>query len=374
MPLNIPLSYTPIDPDAIKQLVDRYQKWPHEKIISDFELGLSDFTQAKHVVALNSGTAGIHLALKAIGVDSNDEVLVSTFTYVATVNPILYLGARPIFIDVDKQSWNMDPGLLEKAIQERINVSRKPKAILVVHNYGMPARAEEILNIANRYDIPVVEDAAEALGSRIGNRYVGTFGKIGILSFNNNKILTTYGGGAILTEDGELAQKILFWAGQSRETKLYNEHKELGYNYRIGPINAAVGLSKIYNLEKEIERRRSCFELYNSHLSKFGFQFQVEIPGSFSNRWLTTILIDPSKTGGITREDIRLALEKENIESRPLWKPMHLQPIFEQFPNYGGEVSEKLFERGLCLPSGSGLKAEELKRVVSLISDYRQNL
>ncbi len=379
MPANISLSYTPIDPVSIKKILDQYEGIPHESFISGFETKLSEFTKAKYVVVLSSGTAAIHLALKAVGVGPTDEVVVSTFTYVATINPILYLGARPIFVDVEEQSWNMDPELLELAIKDRINNGSKPKAILVVHTYGMPAGLAEIIDISKKYEIPIVEDAAEAIGSNIGGKSVGTFGKIGILSFNNNKILTTYGGGAILTEDSQIAEKILFWAGQSRETKMYYEHKELGYNYRMGPINAAVGLSKMDRLETEISQRRRCFEVYNQALGLYGFHFQKERTGHFSNRWL-------SSTHLRNNSDVRIIskiLENQGIETRRVWKPMHMQPVFKGAPFYssssypsplgeGGQrpdevVSEKLFETGLCLPSGSNLSREDLQRVVSII-------
>ena len=344
---KVPLSYIPIDSTAVKRVLDSYEGRSHETIISDFEKELSSFTKAKCVVALNSGTAAIHLALRAVGVGSNDEVLVSTFTYVATVNPILYLKANPIFIDVEKQSWNMDPELLEVAIKSRLSIGAKPKAILVVHTYGMPAMMDEIMKISLRYEIPVVEDAAEALGSRIGGKYVGTFGKIGILSFNNNKILTTYGGGAILTDDADLAQKIAFWAGQSRESRVYYEHKELGYNYRMGPMNAAVGLSKISNLETEISQRRRCFDEYQQLFSKRGFQFQVEGPDFFSNRWLTVA----SLTSALQRDSISKRLDSQGIETRFAWNPMHKQPLFRDYDYFTeNEVSEMLFSKSICLP------------------------
>ena len=363
MPANIPLSNTPIDSVAIKKILDQYEGISHETIIADFEIKLCEFTKATYVIALSSGTAAIHLALKAVGVGSNDEVIVSTFTYVATINPILYLGARPIFVDVERQSWNMDPELLEIAIKDRINNGLKPKAILVVHTYGMPARMEEIMSISKKYEIPVVEDAAEALGSGIGGKSVGTFGKIGIVSFNNNKILTTYGGGAILTEDAGVAEKILFWAGQSRESKMYYEHKELGYNYRMGPINAAVGLSKIDRLESEISQRRGCFEVYNKALGIPGFHFQIEIPGHFSNRWLSTVCLRNKSE----LEAISKMLFDQGIETRRVWKPMHQQPVFKDSPFYGSAVSEELFSTGLCLPSGSNLLPADLERIVTLI-------
>jgi dTDP-4-amino-4,6-dideoxygalactose transaminase len=363
---RVPLSYTPIDAEAIYKLLQSYNGQPHENIINDFERKLSEFSNSKYVVALNSGTAAIHLSLKAIGVEANDEVLVSTFTYVATVNPILYLNAKPIFIDVDKSSWNMDPVLLEVAIRDRLSKGIKPKAILVVHTYGMPADMVEIMNISFRYQIPVVEDAAEALGSKIDNRYVGTFGKIGVISFNNNKILTTYGGGAIFTANEEIADKILFWAGQSRESKLYYEHREIGYNYRMGSMNAAVGLSKIDQLEMELAERRTIFQNYEIQLSPKGFIFQNQKHNHFSNCWLSTIYIK--------KEDLMHAISNGlysmGIETRRAWNPMHLQPVFEGSPFYGTDTSEDLFNHVLCLPSGANLGTSVQSRVMTAIIDF----
>ena len=362
MSSKVQLSCIPIDPDAIKKVLDQYAAQSHEGIIADFETALSKFTKARHVVALSSGTAAIHLALKAVGVMPDDEVLVSTFTYVATVNPILYLGARPVFIEVEAQSWNIDPAVLEIAINERLKKGTKPKAILVVHTYGMPAMMKEIMDISQRYMIPVVEDAAEALGSKVGDQYVGTFGKIGILSFNNNKILTTYGGGAVLTDDANMAQKISFWAGQSRETKMYYEHKEVGYNYRIGPINAAVGLSKMDRLVNEISERRKVFDMYCLLLVEFGLKFQLEKPGMFSNRWLSAFSVDNLDVVAIAN-----FLEKQCIETRRTWNPMHRQPVFSAYKYFRGEgaVSEDLFAKSLCLP----FSFEQTTLVVEKVSE-----
>jgi len=237
----------------------------------------------------------------------------------------------------------------------------------VVHTYGMPAAMRDIEFICRKHEIPIVEDAAEALGSSIDGKYVGTYGRIGILSFNNNKILTTYGGGAILTDDEDIADRISFWSGQSRENKMYYEHKEIGYNYRLGPVNAAIGLSKVENLTNEIELRRKTFDTYRLLLGESIFQYQLEPSGYYSNRWLTCITIDPKKSNGVTREKIRLALEENKIESRPLWKPMHQQPVFKEAPYYGSGVSDKLFENGLCLPSGSSLSQDDLTRISTII-------
>jgi dTDP-4-amino-4,6-dideoxygalactose transaminase len=345
---------------------------PH---IDTFEKELATYNGMEYCAALSSGTAAIHLALIILGIKQGDEVICSTFTFSGSCNPIAYVGATPVFIDSELETWNMDPALLEEVILDRIKKGKKPKAIILVHLYGMPAKVNELMVISRKYEIPVIEDAAEALGSTYFGQKAGTFGDFGVYSFNGNKIITTSGGGALVAKNEDWIKRARFLATQARDAAPHYQHSEIGYNYRLSNISAGIGLGQLKVLDDRVRQRRANFEFYLAAVGHLpGIAFQPQMSGSFSNRWLTTILIDPSQNGGFTREDIRLALEKENIESRPLWKPMHLQPIFEQFPNYGGEVSEKLFERGLCLPSGSGLKAEELKRVVSLISDYRKNL
>jgi len=310
-----------------------------------------------------------------LGIKHGDEVICSTFTFSGSCNPIVYVGATPVFVDSELETWNMDPVLLEEAILNRIKEGKKPKAIVLVHLYGMPAKLNELMAISRKYEISVIEDAAEALGSTYYGQKAGSFGDIAIYSFNGNKIITTSGGGALVSKNEDWIKKARFLATQARDAAPHYQHSEIGYNYRLSNVSAGIGLGQLKVLDDRVRQRRANFEFYHAALAHLpGLTFHPEIDGSFSNRWLTTILIDPSKTGGITREDIRLALEKDNIESRPLWKPMHLQPIFQQFPSYGGAISEQLFEQGLCLPSGSGLKEEELKRVVSLISYYHQNL
>ncbi|MFN6089902.1 MAG: DegT/DnrJ/EryC1/StrS family aminotransferase [Cyclobacteriaceae bacterium] len=342
---------------------------PH---IDTFEKELGAYNGIEYCAALSSGTAAIHLALVILGVKPGDEVICSSFTFSGSCNPIVYVGATPVFVDSELDTWNMDPVLLEEAILDRIREGKKPKAIVLVHLYGMPAKLNELMAISRKYEIPVIEDAAEALGSTDFGQKAGTFGDIGIYSFNGNKIITTSGGGALVSKNEDWIKKARFLATQARDAAPHYQHSEIGYNYRLSNVSAGIGLGQLKVLDDRVRQRRANFEFYRDALGHLpGISFQPEMSGSFSNRWLTTILIDPSQNGGVTREDIRLALEKENIESRPLWKPMHLQPIFQQFPNYGGGVSEKLFEQGLCLPSGSGLKEEELKRVVSLISYYR---
>jgi len=337
--------------------------------VTAFENELADNLNVKHVAALTAGTAAIHLALIILGVKTGDEVIASTFTFSATVNPIAYLGAVPVLIDSEEDSWNMNPELLEKAIIDRIAKGRKPKAIIIVHLYGMPAKIVELINIANKYGIPVIEDAAEALGSKYDGKACGTFGEMGILSFNGNKIITTSGGGALISNNDEYIQKARFLATQARDKAPHYQHSQIGYNYRMSNVLAGIGRGQLKVIEERVAKRRSNFEFYLKNLSHLkGVSFlQVKQP-FFSNRWLTTIIVDPEKTGGISREDIHRALEKDNIETRPLWKPMHLQPIFKNCPSYKNGVSERLFNFGLCLPSGSNMTEQELERVLLQIN------
>jgi dTDP-4-amino-4,6-dideoxygalactose transaminase len=324
--------------------------------VDAFEEDLSAYTGLKHVVALSSGTAAIHLGLILLGVERGDEVIVSSFTFSASVNPIVYVGAVPVLVDSEAGSWNMDPGLLEEAIRERRQKGKKIKAIVVVHLYGMPANIPEIMRIASEYGIPVIEDAAEALGSRFDGQPLGSFGHIGILSFNGNKIITTSGGGALLSDDPELVHKSRFLATQARDQAPHYQHSQIGYNYRMSNVVAGIGLGQMEVIELRVEQRRSNFSFYKKHLGSMeGISF-LEEPDEryFSNRWLTTILIDPVKAGK-TPEDVYLALEEDNIESRPLWKPMHQQPVFASCPAFLNGTSDELFARGLCLPSGSNM-------------------
>ncbi|MCA6379569.1 MAG: aminotransferase class I/II-fold pyridoxal phosphate-dependent enzyme [Cytophagales bacterium] len=340
---------------------------PH---IDTFEKELATYNGMEYCAALSSGTAAIHLALIILGIKHGDEVICSTFTFSGSCNPIAYVGAIPVFVDSELETWNMDPVLLEEAILDRIRKGKKPKAIILVHLYGMPAKLNELMAISRKYEIPVIEDAAEALGSTYFGQKAGTFGDFGVYSFNGNKIITTSGGGALVSKNEDWIKRARFLATQARDAAPHYQHSEIGYNYRLSNISAGIGLGQLKVLDDRVRQRRANFDFYQAALSHLpGIAFQPEMSGSFANRWLTTMLIDPSKSGGVTREDIRLALEKENIESRPLWKPMHLQPIFQQFPNYGGGVSEKLFEQGLCLPSGSALKEDELRIMTILILD-----
>ena len=338
---------------------------PH---VDNFEKDLCAFTGAKYAAALSSGTAAIHLALILLDVKAGDFVLCQSLTFSASANPIVYQSAIPVFIDSETDTWNMDPEVLETAIIHYIQKEQKPKAIIVVHLYGMPAKIEEIIAVATKYGIPVIEDAAEALGSTFKNRPCGTFGDLGILSFNGNKIITTSGGGALISNNEEWINKARFLATQARDNAPHYQHSQIGYNYRMSNVCAAIGRGQMEVLAERVQQRRQNFDFYEASLAGYeGISFLIEANSAFSNRWLTTILVDPTKTNGITREDLRLALAKENIESRPLWKPMHLQPVFEKAHYYGGNIAEKLFTNGLCLPSGSNLAQSDKKKVLAII-------
>lgn len=335
--------------------------------VSGFERDICNYTGTSSCSALSSGTAAIHLALILLGVAEGDEVLCSSFTFSATANPIAYQRAIPVFIDSERDTWNMDPVLLEKAIKDRVANGQKPKAILVVHLYGMPAKIEEIMAVADAYDIPVIEDAAEAIGSFYKGKALGTFGKMGVFSFNGNKIITTSGGGALVSDTPELCQQATFLATQARDTAPHYQHSHIGYNYRMSNVVAGIGRGQIEVLNDRVTARRRVFEIYKEELSGIkAISFVDEPEGYYSNRWLTTILTDSYDK----REKLRLAFETENIESRPLWKPMHLQPVFEKYPSYTNGVSEDLFDRGLCLPSGSNMSDNDLKRVINKIKEF----
>ena len=338
--------------------------------VNDFEKSLADYCGIKHAVALSSGTAAIHLALIILGIKRGDEVIASSFTFSATVNPITYVGAIPILVDSEPLTWNMDPELLEKTIIDRrkINSAQKVKAIIVVHLYGMPANIDRIMEIAGKYDIPVIEDAAEALGSKFRGIQAGTFGKIGILSFNGNKIITTSGGGALITNDKEIADTARFLSTQARDKAPHYQHSHIGYNYRMSNVLAGIGLGQMEVIDERVKARRKNFSFYKEHLLKYKGISLLEEPGKsyFSNYWLTTILLDTAKTG-VTREKLQTALENENIESRPLWKPMHLQPVFSSCPAYVNGVTDELFKKGLCLPSGSNLMDDDRARIMEVI-------
>jgi len=341
---------------------------PH---VNGFEHDLEAFTRAKYAAALSSGTAALHLALIMLGVQAGDEVICQSFTFSATANPIVYLGAIPVFIDSEPETWNMCPDLLEQAIKDRIAKGKKPKAIIPVHLYGMPAKIDQIMAIAARYEIPVIEDAAEALGSTLNGKAAGTFGLMGILSFNGNKIITTSGGGALISDSEEFIIQARFLATQARDAAPHYQHSQIGYNYRMSNVCAGIGRGQMEVLADRVNQRRKVYDTYLQYLSEFSpIEFLPEPEGYFSNRWLTTVLVNPENNNGVTCETLRLSLEMENIESRPLWKPMHLQPVFENYPSYVNGQSETFFNNGLCLPSGSNLSQDDLNRVIDNIKTH----
>ena len=346
-----------------------------EKALRDFLIGngkLNVENVGKQVVALSAGTAALHLGLILLGVGERDEVICQSFTFSASANPIAYQGATPVFVDSEEDTWNMDPVLLEEAIKDRLEkTGRLPKAIIPVHLYGMPGKLDEILEVAGRYNIPVLEDSAEALGSEYKGRKCGTFGEYAALSFNGNKIITTSGGGALVCPSEERAKRALFYATQAREQAPHYQHEKIGYNYRMSNICAGIGRGQMFVLEEHVARRREIHDLYVKLLDGVkGVKVMCQPEGGDfnSNYWLTCITVDPEEAG-FTREDVRLALDGDNIESRPLWKPMHLQPVFKEAPFYGNGTSERLFEIGLCLPSGPMLTDQDIERVAKVIYD-----
>ena len=342
---------------------------PH---VDAFEREFARLVGAPYAAAVSSGTAALHLALLLVGVGAGDDVFVSTFTFSASVNPIRYLGANPVFIDSERRSWNMDPALLEEALAERARVGKLPKAVVVVHLYGQSADLDPIVAACDRYGVTLVEDAAEAVGTTYKGRSPGTFGRVGVYSFNGNKIITTSGGGMLVAHDKGLIEHAVKLATQARDPAPHYQHSEIGYNYRLSNVLAGIGRGQLRVLEDRVVARRRNFEKYRHVLGKLrGVEFMPDAGWGRHTRWLTAINVDPGEFGA-DREAVRLALEAENIEARPVWKPMHRQPIFERFEHIGGEVAEELFERGLCLPSGSNLSPEDLERVVEIVrSVYR---
>ena len=337
--------------------------------VNGFEGDLEAYTGAAHAAALSSGTAALHLALILLGVGPGDEVVCSSFTFSASANPIVYQGAVPIFVDSEADTWNLDPAALEAALADRQRLGRLPKAVIVVHLYGMPAKMTEIAEICARYGVPLIEDAAEALGSTYYGKRMGTFGAFGVLSFNGNKIITTSGGGALISDNAEWIAEARFLATQARDPAPHYQHSQIGYNYRLSNVSAGIGRGQMQVLDDRVAARRANTERYAAFFADYpGVTLQREPEGMFSNRWLTTILVDPAQTGGVTREDLRLTLDADNIEARPLWKPLHLQPVFGHYPYYGDRLSERLFEQGLCLPSGSSLSADEFGRITKLLA------
>lgn len=388
----------------VKEAFDTNWVVPLGPNVNGFESDLEAFVeQDKRVVTLSSGTAAVHLALLACGVESGDEVICQSFTFCASANPVTYLGATPVFVDSEKDTWNMDPELLKEAIEDRMaKTGRKPKAIVVVYLYGMPAHIDEILAIANRYDIPLIEDAAEGMGSLYKGQVCGTYGKYGVLSFNGNKMITTSGGGALICPDEDAKNKIMWYATQAREAFPYYQHEAIGYNYRLSNVCAGIGRGQMTVLNDHIHRHREIAAMYREAFNgDCGVTFHDELEGMTSNFWLSTVLLDEKlhvrgeenaynaavkgAVGGAAGvvhatgeshtaceplpqvEAMRMALDKEGIESRPLWKPMHLQPVFSSSPAYVNGVSESLFKRGLCLPSGPCVSDDDVRRIIATI-------
>lgn len=350
----------------VKEAFDTNWVAPLGPNVNGFEKEICNYTGAKNCSVLISGTAAIHLGLILLDVKENDEVICSTFTFSASVNPICYLKAIPILVDSEKDTFNMCPDMLEITIKDRISKGKKPKAIIVVHLYGMPSKMDEIISISKKYDIPVLEDAAEAIGATYKGQQMGTMTEIGIYSFNGNKIITTSGGGALVANKEEYTQKATFLATQARDNAPHYQHSHIGYNYRMSNVVAGIGRGQLEVLDDRIKSRRANFSFYKNELKDIKeISFVDEPNGFYSNRWLTTILTDSFKT----REKLRLTLEQENIEARPLWKPMHLQPVFKNFPSYTNAISEDLFDRGLCLPSGSNLSKIDLNKIVNCIKN-----
>jgi dTDP-4-amino-4,6-dideoxygalactose transaminase len=336
--------------------------------ITKFEHKLSKRLKTHEVVVLNSGTSALHLALAILGVEVGDEVICQSFTFCASANPIIYLGATPIFVDSELDSWNLCPELLEDAILGRIAKGKKPKAIVLVHLFGMPAKIEAILEISTKYGIPIIEDAAEAVGSTYNNVNCGTFGDIGIYSFNGNKIITTGGGGALISSNAAIIQRARYLSTQAREDLPYYQHLEIGFNYKMNNLAASIGLAQLEQLDEFVSRRRNINANYKKLLGSFeGITFQEDSVNSNSNFWLTALLID-DKITGFTNDRLRVVLRKRGIESRFLWKPLHMQPVFSKIPFYGGNNSEKMFKRGLCLHSSVNLTYDDQEIIVDVIA------
>ena len=344
---------------------------PVGPFINQFEHALSDYTEVKHTAVVQSGTAAIHLALCLLDVAKDDIVLCQSFTFIGSTNPITYQQAQPVFIDSEPETWNICPEALETTIKHYLKLGKKPKAILVVHLYGMPAKMKEIGALAERYEIPIIEDAAEALGSSIDGQACGSFGAFGILSFNGNKIITTSGGGALQSNDESAIAKARFLATQAKDNAPHYEHSTVGYNYRMSNIAAAIGVGQLQVLDDRVAARRVNYKFYEDLLKNVnGVQFLEEPQGYISNRWLSCILLEQSKNKKLSPEDFRIHLEQDNIESRPLWKPMHMQPLYKGAAYFGGTIAEQLFQKGICLPSGSNLTSHEKERIQKSIQTF----
>lgn len=367
--------------ELVKEAFDTNWIAPVGPHVDAFEQEFCQVVGVRDAAAVSSGTAALHLALRLIGVEPDDEVFCSTLTFIATANPITYLGAKPVFVDSDHVSWNMNPDLLQDALDHRARIGRLPKAVVLVHLYGQSADINSILATCNSYEVPLVEDAAESLGATYWGRSSstsegkspGTFGKIGIYSFNGNKIITTSGGGMLVSSDSALVAKARFLATQARDPAPHYQHSEIGYNYRLSNVLAGIGRGQLHVLGDRVAARRRNFEIYQQFLANLpGIEFMPEAPFGRATRWLTCLTINPAAFGA-DREQVRLALAKQQIEARPVWKPLHLQPVFTGCEGIGGAVSEALFEHGLCLPSGSNLTPEDLERVIHTITEIHYN-
>lgn len=356
--------------DYVQEAFDQNWVAPLGPNVNAFEIAIVDYLKSNvHVAALSSGTAALHLALKLLEIGPGDEVICQSFTFAASANPIMYQGATPVFVDSEEDTWNMCPEQLDVAIKDRIRRGTKPKAIIVVHLYGMPCKMDALLRVAQQYEIPIIEDSAEALGSHLNGQYCGTFADLSILSFNGNKIITTSGGGALVAKSIKDKERTIFLATQARDDAPHYEHSEIGHNYRLSNISAGIGRGQMEVLDSRIAARRAMHTFYQDQFKEIEGVTVFTEPNEnyYSNHWLSAILIDPSKTDGVSTEGLRKAFEEDTIESRPLWKPMHLQPIFSRFPYYGNGVSNRLFEVGLCLPSGSNLTDNDRSRIESVI-------
>jgi len=339
--------------------------------IDTFEAEFAEKVGGRYAAAVSSGTAALHLALRYAGVGEGDDVFCSTFTFIASANAILYLGAKPVFIDSDYKSWNLDPQLFIEEIKKRAILNRLPKAVVLVHLYGQSADIQPIKKCCEQYNIALIEDAAEALGASYKGRMPGSFGQAGIYSFNGNKIITASGGGMVVSDDHLLIEKVKFWATQARDDQPHYEHTEMGYNYRMSNVIAAIGRGQLEVLDERVKKKREIFSVYKRLLSEVpGIKFMPEAEYGKSNRWLTCITID-KKLFGTDREIIRLALEENNIESRPLWKPMHMQPLLKRYEVVGGQVAENLFDSGLCLPSGTAMSTRSIENIVAIIAENK---
>ena len=352
--------------DYIKEAFDQNWIAPIGPHLNLFEEKVKEYTGAKHAVAVTSGTAGIHLGLKVLGVGEGDYVLCSSLTFIGTVNPIIYCGAEPIFVDSEEGTWNMDPLLLEKAILNSTAVGKKPKAIIPVHIFGVPCNMNAIKKLSDEYDIPILEDAAESLGSKFNNQHTGTFGSIGVYSFNGNKLLSTSGGGVIITDDKQKADKMRFLSTQAKDAMPFYHHTEIGYNYRMSNVLAAIGIGQMEVIEDRIKRTREINETYRKELSDYFYSFQSESDNDRSNCWLTCAVLKAEDRP----DDLIAHLEKDNIEARRIWKPMHQQPILTEYRKYINGNSALLFLQGICLPSGSNMTNADLKRVIKSIKTF----